>query len=150
MFVTERSARGILDGLRAGRTAISFLPPVTGALPLQLEADVDRDGVFESIAGSTVPPGTPMRVHAPGTLATGLVQVRANGQTVIDNEALLPGGEIAFDAPARGGWVRASLFEPDATAERSGTCDSLVGTATTYCRDHITVAGISSPIYIAT
>ncbi|GII58027.1 hypothetical protein Pth03_64160 [Planotetraspora thailandica] len=51
VFAAERSVRGILDAIRAGRTAVSASPQ--GAL-VTIEADVDGDGVFEAIGGDEV------------------------------------------------------------------------------------------------
>jgi hypothetical protein len=51
VFAAERSVRGVLDGLRAGRTTVSATrqgPFVT------IEADVDGDGVFEAVGGDEV------------------------------------------------------------------------------------------------
>ncbi|HZQ26244.1 MAG TPA: CehA/McbA family metallohydrolase, partial [Acidimicrobiales bacterium] len=149
VFTRERSAAGVLRALRQGRTSVSFQPPAMGSARLSLEADVDGDGVYESMIGDTVPPRTPMRVRATGLLGQGLVTIRANSRTIVDGAALTPGGEVRFTAPAEGGWVRASLLLPDTTAERSASCDPLVGAQTTYCRDHLVEVALTSPIYLA-
>ena len=149
VFARERSARGVLQALREGRTAVSFQPPALGSARLSLEADADRDGVYESIIGDSVPPGTPMRVRAIGLLGQGFVRVRANSSTLLDGAVLTPGASVSFAAPSSPGWVRASLLLPDAKAERAGTCDSLVGGQTTYCRNHLVEVALTSPIYLA-
>ncbi|WP_345635026.1 CehA/McbA family metallohydrolase [Rugosimonospora acidiphila] len=51
VFAAQRSVRGILDGLRAGRTTVSVSR--TGPF-VTLEADVDGDGVFEAMGGDEV------------------------------------------------------------------------------------------------
>ncbi|MFJ4467344.1 CehA/McbA family metallohydrolase [Streptomyces sp. NPDC089424] len=51
VFATERSERGILDALRAGRTSVSA--SIDGPF-VTLEADVDGDGQFEAIGGDEV------------------------------------------------------------------------------------------------
>lgn len=158
VFSRSRSAEGILGGLREGRTSVSLQPPVLGTLQLVLEADVDGDGTFEAMIGDTVPAGVAMRVRAEGLPGGGLVEVRAGTvgssiATLVDDEPLAPGSAIAFRAPtpAAGAraWVRATLRLPDAAAQRTGTCDPLVGAQGTYCRNHILTAALTSPIYVA-
>ncbi|MEY2478567.1 MAG: hypothetical protein QOG87_3882 [Actinomycetota bacterium] len=149
VFANERSAAGVLDALREGRTSVSFQPPTLGAARLSLEADADGDGVFEAVIGDTVAPGAALRVRATGLLGQGLVQVRANGGTILDGALLTPGGEVRLTAPAEPGWVRASLLLPDAKAERTAACDPALGTLTTYCRNHLVKVALTSPIYLA-
>ncbi len=151
VFARERSVGGILQALKEGRTSISVTPPAEGAVQLLLEADINRDGLYESMIGDTVPPNTPMRVRATGLPGPSMVQVRANGATLLseDNTVLLPAGEVRFAAPANPGWVRATLLQPDAAAQRAGTCDSIVGLQTTYCRNHVLVTALTSAIYLA-
>jgi predicted metal-dependent phosphoesterase TrpH len=149
VFARERSAAGVLQALREGRTSVSLLPPTMGSARLALEADVDGDGIFEAIIGDTVPPGAALRVRATGLLGQGLVTVRANGHTVLENAPLGPGGEVRLNAPGAPGWVRASLLLPDAKAERTAACDPVIGTVSTYCRNHLVEVALTSPIYLA-
>ena len=149
VFSDERSEGGVVEGLRTGRTTVSLTPPLLGELRLLLEADADGDGNYEAMIGDEVPPGSRMRVRAEGLLGAGFVQVRANGDTLLDQVLVLPGQTVDFIAPNDTGWVRASLFGPDATAERKQVCDPLVGTLTTYCRNHLIVKALTSPIYLA-
>jgi hypothetical protein len=51
VFAAERSVRGILDGLRGGRTTLS--QNIAGPF-LTVEADADGDGVFEAMGGDEV------------------------------------------------------------------------------------------------
>jgi hypothetical protein len=147
VFAKERSARGVLDAIRHGRTAVSLQTPVAGGTHLLLEGDTDRDGVYESMVGDTVPPGTPMRVRALGTPGAGLVDVRANGQTVVDDAVLAPGGVVSFTSPARG-WVRATLSAPDAQPQRRAACDGAFGSQTTYCRYDLGMLSMTSAMYV--
>ncbi len=149
VFATERSARGVLDAIRGGRTSISLQSPLAGATQLLLEADVDRDGTYESMTGDTVPPGTPMRVRALGLPGTGFVEVRANGTTLLTDTPLLPGGTVDFTSPAKPGWVRAALYTPDGAAQRKQLCDPVVGGQTAYCRYEVGMLAMTSAIYLA-
>jgi hypothetical protein len=150
VFATERSARGVLDAIRHARTSISVQSPLAGATQLLLEADVDRDGVYESVIGDTVPGGTPMRVRALGLPGTAMVEIRANGRTLLTDTPLLPGGEVDLTAPAAAGWVRASLYAPDGAAQRRQLCDPAVGDRTTLCRYEVGLLAMTSPIYLRT
>ncbi len=149
VFSRERSARGVLEGVRQGRTSISVQTPLAGATQLLLEADADRDGVFEAMVGDTVPPGTPMRVRALGTPGAGLVEVRANGQTLLTDTPLAPGGAISFTSPAQAGWVRATLYAPDGAAQRRAACNASAGDKTTLCRYEVGMLAMTSAIYLA-
>ncbi|MEO3868771.1 CehA/McbA family metallohydrolase [Nonomuraea sp. B12E4] len=51
VFAAERSVRGILDGLRAGRTSVSYRR--TGPFAT-VEADLDGDGRYEALGGDEV------------------------------------------------------------------------------------------------
>ena len=156
-FAPERSARGVLESIRQGRTSVSLQPPITGATQLLLEADANGDGLYESMIGDTVPPGTKMRVRALGSPGAGLVDVRANGSALVSGAALTPGGTVDFVSPAKPGWVRATLYAPDATEQRAASCDAPLNAAlapagqqTTYCRNEIGALAMTSPIYLAT
>jgi hypothetical protein len=154
VFAEERSARGVLDAIREGRTSISLQSPLAGATQLLLEADADGDGSYESTMGDTVPPGTPMRVRALGTPGGGLVQVRAGrldgnpGSTLLSDQPLAPGGTLEFTSPGHLGWVRATLYAPDGQAERRMTCDEPVGDETTLCRYEVAALAMTSAVYL--
>lgn len=148
VFAKQRNAEGVLEGLREGRTSISMLPPKEGGAQLLLEGDANGDGNYKAMIGDEVPPGTDMRVRAIGQQAAGLVQVRANGKTILNDAPLAPGGEVRFKAPSKPGWVRATLLLPDATAERDTVCDPIAGNITSYCRNKLLVAAMTSPIYL--
>lgn len=110
-FAPDRTTAGVLAGIRAGRTSIAQRSPAEGGLLLLLEGDDDRDGTFEAIVGDTVAPGIPVRVRALGQPGAGQVRIRANGQTLVDDATLTPGGTVSAVAPATPGWVRAELRE---------------------------------------
>jgi hypothetical protein len=148
VYSGERSADGVLDGIRADRTSVSMIPPALGGPRLLLEADADRDGVYESMIGDTVPPRTPMRVRAEGLLGFGWVEIRANGTQLVQGKALLPGKAYAFTSPSRPGWVRAMLHGPDQRDARRLACDPALGDLTTYCRNRVLVMALTSAIYL--
>ena len=145
VFARDRTRAGIAEALRAGRTSISRLAPGQGGAPLLLEADGDRNTAFESGVGDTVPPGARMRVTAP---TGGIVRVRANGETLLE-QAVTPGSPVEFDAPAEGGWVRASLLLPAAEAAKQAPGCEPNGAPISTCAYDQLVAGLTSPVYLA-
>ncbi|HVT35067.1 MAG TPA: CehA/McbA family metallohydrolase [Nevskiaceae bacterium] len=69
VFAAQASERGVLDGLRSGRTRIHAQQPLSP--DVQLEADMQGDDVFEAIAGDEViaPAGSKGRLRV--TIANG-------------------------------------------------------------------------------
>ena len=147
VFARDRSRDAILEAIRQEHTTVSRIPPAQGGGPLLLEADRDGDGNFESIVGDTVPPGSQMRVRATGLPGSGLVKVRANGSTLVDEVPLGPGGELRFRAPDQGGWVRADLLLAPSASQGAPGCEPNGQFISTCAYDYL-VAGITSPIYL--
>jgi predicted metal-dependent phosphoesterase TrpH len=147
VFARDRSREAVLEAIRTGRTTVSRVPPGQGGGPLFLEADANGDGSFESIVGDTVPPGTQMRVRATGLPGAGLVKVRANGATIVDEEPLGPGGELRFRAPAAAGWVRADLMTAPGASGGAPGCDPN-GQAISTCAYDYLMSAVTSPIYV--
>ncbi|ULQ46013.1 CehA/McbA family metallohydrolase [Flagellatimonas centrodinii] len=116
VFAANDSERGILDGLRRGRTTLSDGRPL--AAFLTMEADADGDGVFEAINGDTV-------TAAPGQTITFRFRARrAIGQTlqvIAQPGRMLPPVAVfsprlpdetftwTLTMPAQPSWVRAEL-----------------------------------------
>ena len=161
VFATERSERGLLDGLRRGRTTISHQPPLLNAPRVVIEADGDGDGVFEAIAGDSVPPGAVLRVRA--TDAGGaLLRVMSNGGVIVHGPipVVTPVFEFRFTLPASATWARAELAAPDARDQRRELDETCANTGalgdngfpedtdTTYCRNQLAVLAMSSALYL--
>jgi MYXO-CTERM domain-containing protein len=89
-----------------------------------------------------------MRVRALGVPGTGMVEVRANGATLLTDTPLPPGGSVDFVSPSTAGWVRASLYTPDGAAQRKQLCDPVVGAQTTLCRYEVGLLAMTSAIYL--
>ena len=153
VYAEERSARGVLDAIRAGRTFVSHQPPALGGPRLLLEADRDGDGHFEAMAGDTVAPGTAMRARvlgAPGAL----LRVVTDGGRPAFAPVLVSGPAFAhrFRAPAGSTWVRAEVYGQDLAAERTAGCAAIfgadLGEQTTYCTGRIAMLALASPLYV--
>lgn len=147
VWVTERSERGILDGLRAGRTTISFQPPAFGGPRLFLEADADGDGVFEAIVGDEVPAGSQARIRVENQPPGSRVRLITNlGATEYGVSA---GGDVgAEELPEGTTWARAELVIPDLHQQRAAACDGQLGADTTYCRNRLLILAMTSAVYV--
>jgi hypothetical protein len=149
IFAGDRSAAGLLEGLRRGRTTISAQPPARGGIRLLLEADPRGDGSFDAMMGDVVKPGTPMRVRAEDLARDGVVRLRANGRQLGADRAIGPGGEVRFEAPAQPGWVRATLLMDSVSEPRAEGCGSEQGQAEIFnCRGDLIIVALTSPIYL--
>jgi hypothetical protein len=149
VYADDRSAAGVLRGLRAGHTFVSYEPPDLGGPSLFLEADGDRDGKFESIAGDAVPPSAAMRVRVEGAPGAMLRLVGTGGEELSGPVPVTgPAFEHRFELPAGLSWVRAEIFSPDGSAERAAACDDILGDGTTYCRNALGVMALSSAIFV--
>ena len=144
-----RNARGLLEGLRRGRTSISHQPPGLGGPRLFLEADGRGGDRFEAMVGDTVRPGSRFRVRARGAAGSYLRVISDHGRQAFAPVPIGPGRfEHRFRLPRKATWVRAELFDPDLAEERGVICDDLFGTQTTYCRNQLLVTAMTSAMYV--
>ena len=149
VYAEDRSAAGVLAGLRAGHTFLSHQPPALGGPRLFLEADGDGDGSYESIVGDAVPPSAALRVRVAGALGAKLRIVGTGGAPIESPVPVTsPRFEHRFTIPAGTTWVRAEAFVPDGAAAREVACDGLLGTGTTYCRNTLGALALSSAIFV--
>ena len=88
-----------------------------------------------------------MRVPATGAPGAGLVTVRSNGTTLLDQVPLAPGGTLSFRAPDTPGWVRADLLLAPSDTQSAPGWDPNGEFISTCAYDYL-VAGIGSPIYL--
>jgi hypothetical protein len=146
----DASVAGIIGGLRSGRTFVSHQPPSHGGPRIFVEGDADRDGVYESMVGDEVPPGSPLRVRVEGAPGA-LLQVYGTGGRPLGEPVPVTGVDFARDlTPAADvTWVRAEVYEPDAPEQRAAACDGFFGGESTYCRNDLAVLAMSSAIFLA-
>jgi hypothetical protein len=140
----RRTASGVLDALRAGRTSVSRVPPNEGGAPLLLEAR--RDGTWAPAIGRTFAPGTLMRVRSP---LAGFVTVRANRADLVTDKPVAPTGTVTFRAPGHG-WVRATLHSVGNTAKQPPNCghETEIPFPITGCAYDLTMLAMTSPAYV--
>ena len=152
VYVTDRSLKGVLDGLRAHHTFVSALPPSEQGPQLYLEADRGNDGSYDAIAGDEVSPDTTaFRVRTVGAVPGSVLRIVTDSGSV---EVPL-GASTSYDftpgkagIPAASIYVRAELLAPDSREQRTTACDPVVGSQTTACRDDLGMESLSSPIFI--
>ncbi len=149
VYAEERSAAGVLQGIRRGHTFVSHQPPNLGGPGLFIEADGDGDGGYESIAGDAVPPSAGLRVRVTGAPGTMVRLIGTGGVELGDPVPVTsPQFEHRFEVPAGVTWVRAEVFSPDGSAEREAACDDIFGDGTTYCRNALGALALTSAIFI--
>ena len=149
VYAEERSAAGILQGLRRGHTFVSHQPPNLGGPRAYIEADANRDGRFESIAGDAIPRSAAIRVRVEGAPGAKLRLVGTGGRR-IGSESTVSGPKYkrGFTVPEWSSWVRAEVFVPDGEAAREAACDGLLGTDTTYCRNALGSLALTSALFV--
>ena len=147
--VRERSAAGVLEGIRRGRTFISHQPPAYGGPRVFLEADRDRDGSYETVVGGQARGGTPLRVRVHGAPGAQLRVVTGGG--ILPFKPVPVTGatfEHRFALPGAARWVRAEVVGEDLSEARRQACDGLLGSETTYCRNRVARLALTSAIYL--
>ncbi len=114
-----------------------------------LEADGDGDGVYESMMGDAVPPGSALRVRVDGAPGAQLRLVGTGGTDLAPPVTVTgPTFEHTFTADDDVTWVRAEIGIPDLAAERALLCDAPLGAQTTYCRNRLLVLAMTSALYL--
>src|SRR3954471_17490648 len=143
VYAKTPDARGILDGVRAGRTFITFEPPAFQPPKLYLE------GPKGAIPGSTVPAGSPLRVRVEGAPGA-MLRIVGTGGKVVSGPVPVTGAsfEHAFTVPKGVTWVFAELYGEDAREQRGQTCEPVLGSETTYCRNRIALLAMTSALYL--
>jgi|GEM_PF-293499 len=150
VYVEERSERGVLEALKAGRSYVSYLPPGMQGAFVELTADADGDGVFEAQVGDEVPRNAQLQVKVQNLPVGGFVRLITNG------------GEVASEIPVVGPdfvttveltnsditWVHAEIFVQDGQPVRTPLAPVCDGIGSTACRNPIGVLGITSAIYL--
>ena len=147
VYAEDRSAAGVLEGLRMGRTMVSHQPPGHGAPRVFLEADRKHGGSWDAMVGDTVKRGTPLRVRVEG--ATGaVVRIITDGGVPAHKPVRVtgPAFEHRFTLPRGATWVRAEVGHPDGRRIRQANCPrELLGA---YCRNRILVLAMTSALYL--
>jgi Protein of unknown function (DUF3604) len=153
VFAHDRSERAILAGLRQGHTFVSHEPPAYGGAKAFIEGDADGDGSYESIAGDTVRPGSPLRVRVEGAPGAFLRVVTDGGAQAFDPVPVASADfTYSFRLPRAATWVSAQVYGEDAQQPREDLCNQVAGAdgadPTTYCKNRIAMLALTSAIYL--
>lgn len=148
VYATERSVRGVIEGIRAGRTFISHQPPIYAGTLAYLEADADGDATFESIVGSSVPASSSFRLRVENAAAASSVRIITDLGKQDPVPLLNPLQPVSVTVPEGAKWVRAEVFTEDAQSLRTAGCNPLIGGSTTYCRNRLVMLALTSAIFI--
>jgi hypothetical protein len=152
VYANDRSVRGVLEGIRAGHTFVSWQPPGYGGPRVYLEGDANRNGSYESMVGDTVRPGTSLRVRvkdAPGDT----LRVVTNGGHQVGDAVQVTSADFELELKAPPGtWVRAEVYGDDAREGRRSVCNTVFGAdvtaPTTYCTNRVVMQALSSALYL--
>jgi hypothetical protein len=147
------TVRGVLDGLRAGHTFVSAQPPAYGGARVFLEADRNRDGRYESIAGDTVKRRARLRARVVGA-AGSRVRIVADGGRQAFAPVLVKGMRYTkrFRLTGKPTWIRAEVYGDDAQEARQQGCTAIFGhdgaLSETYCTNRIAMQALSSALFL--
>jgi hypothetical protein len=142
VYAEKGSAQGVLDGIRAGRTFITWQPPAFQPPRLFLET------ASGGMVGDTVPANSAFRVRVEGAPGA-TVRVLADGGKVIDSATVdAPSFTHTFTVPKGTTWVAAELYGDDQQELRQQTCEPVIGSQTTYCRNRIALLAMTSALYV--
>ena len=156
VYVSDLSVKGVLDGLRAGRTAVSAEPPAYGGARVVLQADRNHDGRYESMQGDTVRRGTRMRLRVTGADAVGShVRIVTDGGRQAFAPRLVTSPRFTYRFRLRGrklSWARAEVYGEDRPDLRHQGCQTVFGGdgafSETYCVNRVAMQALSSAIYL--
>jgi hypothetical protein len=149
VFAKQRTVPAILAAIRAGRTYLTDQPPTAAPPAILLEADANKNGIYESMVGDSVPPGAALRVRVLNGAGTFVRIIGPPGRQVFDPVPVTSSDFVhEFTMPAEDAWVRAELFDPDLADQRMAGCDGLVGGGTSYCRNQLIVRAMTAALYL--
>jgi hypothetical protein len=153
IYVDSLTRDGVLRGLKAGHTFVSAEPPAYGGARIYLEADRDRNGTYETIAGDSVARGAAMRVRVDDAEGSYLSIVTDGGKPAFDPVLITrPRFEYSFRLTGNATWVHAEAYGEDKPGVRQAGCSAVFGAdgsyPTTYCTNRMVMQALSSAIYL--
>lgn len=144
VFAEERSVAGVLDGLRRGRTTISWAPPGSHGPRVRFEG---------AMPGDELPAGTPVRVRVTGAPGATLRIVGDDGRELA--AVTVDGDDFAHEVtpPADVTYAYAQVHAADGQELRPGLCATVpvleLHERTTYCSNRIGMLALTSAVYFA-
>ena len=111
VYAPERTPAGVIAGVQAGRTTVSWQPPGLGGPRLVLEVAEQWSGRAAMVGGSVHGDGPLLAVVTTTAAVGSVLRLVSGGQVVHEARVRLPGQrfEVPVVLPA-GGWLRAELL----------------------------------------
>jgi predicted metal-dependent phosphoesterase TrpH len=111
VYAVDRSPAGIIAGVQAGRTTMSWQPPTHGGLRLLLDVVEDWSGRAAMLGGSVHGEGQLLAVVTAENAVGQVLRLVSGGEVVHESRVLTPAGrvEVPVVLPS-GGWLRAELL----------------------------------------
>ena len=111
VYAADRSPAGIIAGVQAGRTTISWQPPNLGGPRLQLDVVEEWSGRAAMIGGSVHGDGQLLAVVAADNAVGQVLRLVSGGEVVHETRVLTPAQRIEIPVVLpEGGWLRAELL----------------------------------------
>jgi predicted metal-dependent phosphoesterase TrpH len=111
VYAADRSPAGIIAGLQAGRTAVSWQPPALGGPRLVMDVVEEWSGRAAMIGGSVHGDGQLLAVVTTSDAVGQVLRLVAGGEVVHESRVLVPGQRIEVPVVLpEGGWLRAELL----------------------------------------
>jgi len=111
VYAADRSPAGIIAGVQAGRTTISWQPPTHGGPRLLLDVVEDWSGRAAMIGGSVRGEGQLLAVVTAGNAVGQVLRLVSGGQVVHESRIVVPGQRVEVPVVLpEGGWLRAELL----------------------------------------
>jgi len=105
--------------------------------------------VLACLITSVLAAGSTLQVRVLGAPGSRL-RIIGNGGKVISGPVAVTGATFthSFKVPKGTTWAYAELYGDDQQDTRQQTCEPVVGSGTTYCRNRIALPAMTSAIYV--
>jgi hypothetical protein len=111
VYAADRTPAGIIAGVQAGRTSISWQPPSHGGPRLVMDVVEDWSGRAAMLGGSVHGDGQLLAVVTTTNAVGQTLRLVSGGQVVHESRILLPGQRVEVPVVLpEGGWLRAELL----------------------------------------
>ena len=111
VYAADRSPAGIIAGVQAGRTTISWQPPALGGPRLVMDVVEDWSGRAAMIGGSVHGDGQLLAVVTAENAVGQVLRLVSGGEVVHESRILTPGQRVEVPVVMpEGGWLRAELL----------------------------------------